>query len=57
MNKIETDVSSMSPQQMVLGNVVFHPKVVEQPLRTGVLTHHGEQPSNNGDEAQDQQEL
>jgi hypothetical protein len=45
------------PQQMVLGDVISQAEIVEQRLRTGVLTHHDQQASENGDQAQHQQQL
>jgi len=37
------------PQQMRLGNLIFQAEVVEQCFGTGVLSHHDQQPSENGD--------
>jgi hypothetical protein len=53
----ETDVPIDKPQKMVLGDVIFQAKVVKQRLRTGVLTHHDEQASENGNQENHQQEL
>jgi len=44
-------------QQMVFGNVIFQPEIVEQRLRAGLSPHHDQQASDNGDEQQHQQEL
>jgi len=39
----EVDVSFDKPQEMMLGDMILHPKVIEQRLRTSLLTHHDEQ--------------
>jgi hypothetical protein len=44
-------------QQVVLRNVVFDAEVVEQRLCAGVLSHHEQQASENGDQAQRQELL
>ena len=41
--KREIDVPIDKSQQVIFGNVIFEPEVVEQRLRTSVLTHHDEQ--------------
>ena len=46
-HKLETDVLVDQPQQMMFGNSIFQPEVVEQWLRAVVLPHHDQQASNN----------
>ena len=42
-HKSEVDVTVHKPQQMIFGNMIFDPEVVEQRLRTRLLAHHNEQ--------------
>lgn len=45
----EVDMSIDNPQQMIFGDVVVQSKVVEQRLRTSVLTHHDQRASKEFD--------
>src|SRR6058998_474440 len=47
-HKPEADVLLDQPQQMVLRNLIFQTEVVEQRFRTGMVPHHDEQASENG---------
>jgi len=48
-HKGEADVFVDEPQKMVFWNLIFEPEVIKQRFGTGVLSHHDQQPSENGD--------
>src|SRR3954465_8650657 len=52
--ELEAHVAIDEAQQVIFGNVVFKAEVVEQRLGTGVLSHHEQQASDDGDQAQHQ---
>src|ERR1019366_4487765 len=49
---IETDMAVHQTQEVVFRDVIFQTEVVKQGFGTGVLPHHDQQASENGDPAQ-----
>jgi hypothetical protein len=45
------------PQQMVFGNLIFQAELVEQRFGAGVVPHHDQQASEDGNPAQHVKEL